>query len=322
MTLREHRGSSLRRHALRCAWLVILICGAAQGARAELTVGLYAPAAQLPSIEARIKLVQQLAAHLQTELSPRQRIKSRVFTRASDFAAAKRDGKIDIALVDAIYLARASLGYRVVARGPDYRWQLVSAARTTAELTGQRLCIASGGRETEIVAGLFAGELTRGFFSRIISAPDSASALALLSLGKAEAALLPAGLPLSEGFAPLVTFPDMPGLVLVVDARTSEALRLQISAAALSFAGDGLLSGWRPAGDEVVTEVEQRLRVSERRGPMVLLPLRWLVAALMVAPAPQASLQLPPDHFLSTPTGPTSARPAAVRPTPPRLQPR
>ncbi|HSN28551.1 MAG TPA: PhnD/SsuA/transferrin family substrate-binding protein, partial [Kofleriaceae bacterium] len=162
-------------------------------ARAEtVTVGLFAPSAPFPSTAARVELASKLGAAISKALGGTAAT-GKVFARSGDFQSAVKKGDVQIALVDAVYLATAPGGYTVLAsavRGGDtqHRWQLVArGAEKLADLKGKRVLVpASGGRETDFVLDvLLAGEVARDYFGKIETAPDTASTLAALGLGKA-----------------------------------------------------------------------------------------------------------------------------------------
>jgi hypothetical protein len=264
----------------------MLAAGAAHQARADITVGVFAPAAPLANTQARVDLGKRLADHFR-ELLSGQRVKSRVYRRAADFAAAVEKGQISVALVDTTYLRWSNLGHRVIAVAPDLRWHLVAArGRTMASLSKSRLLLAAGGHEIDVANGLLQGE-AKTFFSSIDTAADSsASALAALTIrDQVDCVLLPEGLEMPSGVAEVKTLGTMPGLALVFyPAVLGEDLGKEIATAALSFRGPPPVARLDAAGDEVLVAVRQRLAVSPRKGPMVTLPLRVLIDGLVASP--------------------------------------
>lgn len=299
---------------------------------AEVTLGVFAPAAQFPSVQARIQLGESLAAHLGGVLSE-ARVRTRVYARRLDFEAAVRDGTIALALVDASYLAllKTRSTATVVAAGPDVQWRLVASKRYTSvsELRGKRLILANGGLENELAEGLFDGEARR-FFQSITQAQDSASAVAALGLGKADAALVPmfAAQRLSDELTVLVELGQLPGLLLVAFPSILDPARQRVADSIEGFRGDAPAQPLRVAGGEVLTTVRARLNVREREAPMPSLALRVLVDSLVAAPM-LGIAQRPATDFAITPTqaaaqaaaqaaraqAATSARPAGQAPT-------
>jgi hypothetical protein len=170
-----------------------------------VTVGLFAPTAPFPSTSARVELASRLGEHVGKRLGVGGA--GKVFARGADFAAAVKKGEVTVALVDAVHLAIAGGNYTVIAaavRGGEtsHGWQLV--ARGVDKLSGLRgkrvLVPGIGGRESDLVLSvLFAGEVSRDYFAKIETAPDTVSALAALGLGKADAAIVPTGVDLPGG---------------------------------------------------------------------------------------------------------------------------
>lgn len=252
-----------------------------------LTVGLYAPTAPFPSTAARVDLVSKLADALGKATGTTAT--GKVFARASDFASAVRSGEITVALVDATYLAAAGGSYTVIAgadRGGEtqHGWQLVArGADKIAALRGKRVLVpAIGGREIDfVVDALFGGEIDKSFFAKIEAAPDTASALAALGLGKAEAAIVPDGVELPAGTQVVLALPVLSGPVLVVYGNAT-AKKTQLAAAAADFHGDATVAGFKPADAEPVHAIAHRFAPIVKRGPLAVPAFRVLVGDLVV----------------------------------------
>jgi hypothetical protein len=266
------------------AWIVLASAVAHAGG---ITVGLFAPTAPFPSTSARVELASRLGEHVGKALGKTG--SGKVFARGSDFASAVRKGEVAIALVDAAYLAVAGGNYTVLAaaeRGGDTAsgWQLV--ARGTDRLSGlagKRVLVpAIGGRETDFVLDvLLGGEVPKGYFARIETAPDTVSALAALGLGKAEAAVVPAGVELPAGTAVVLRLPAISGPVLVAYGGITAAQRQTIASALASFNGDATVSGFRSADTDVVRQIARRFVVAAKRGPLAVPAVRLLVGDLV-----------------------------------------
>ena len=219
---------------------------------------MFAPTSPFPSTSARVELATKLGEHIGKSLGGTG--SGRVYARAADFAAAVKHGDITIALVDSAYLANAGGNYTVIAeatRGGEsvHGWQLV--ARGGGKIAGLKdkhvLVPTNGGRETDFVLNvMLGGEVGRDYFGKIEPAPDTASALAALGLGKADAtAVVPAG----QSICPPAWSPcsslacAIPGPVLVAYGAVSPAQRTRrLPPAAASFQGDATVSGFQ-AGD-------------------------------------------------------------------------
>jgi hypothetical protein len=268
-----------------CVFALILFCATA---RAEnVTVGLFAPTAPFPSTSARVDLATKLAEVVGKALGATG--SGKVFARASDFASAVRTGGVQVALVDAAYLASAGGGYTVIAAATrsgasEHRWQLI--ARGDGKLTdlkGKHLLVpAIGGRESEFVLNvLLGGEVAKDYFGKIEAAPDTASTLAALGLGKADAAVVPAGVELPASVVTVLALPAVQGPVLVAYGSVTAAQRTAIASAVASFAGDATVTGFKPAGADAVQSVARRFTVPVKRGPLAVPAVRLLVGDLV-----------------------------------------
>jgi len=187
----------------------------------NITIGLYAPSEPFPSTAARVDLAKKLGDHLGAALGGKG--VGRVFARAGDFSSAVKKGEVTVALVDATFLASAGSGYTVIAaatRSGDatHGWQLVArGAEKISQLKGKRVLVPSvGGRESDFVLNvLLGGEVGKDFFGKIEAAPDTASTLAALGLGKADAAVVPASADLPGGVTTVLRLPSLSGPLLV-----------------------------------------------------------------------------------------------------------
>lgn len=282
----------------RFARRLVALCGAvALGlgvlgaeARAEpITVGVFAPSAPFPSTAARVELATRLGEHLGRALGGTG--VGRVYARATDFAAAVRRGELALALVDAAYLAAAGGGYTVIAgavRDGEIAqgWQVVArgGASRLVELRGRRVLVPSnGGREADFLLNVLLGGAPRELFGAIEAAPDTASALAALGLGKADAALVPVGTPLPAGTAPVAVLPAQAAPVLVAYGAVSAERRARLAAAAAAFQGDATVRGLRATTDEGVQAIARRLAPPVKRGALVVPAVRLVVGELVEA---------------------------------------
>ena len=252
----------------------------------NVTVGLFAPSAPFPSTAARVELASKLGEAIGKALGGTATPK--VFARAGDFAAAVKKGDVQIALVDAAYLANAGGGFTVIAaavRGGEtqHRWQLVGrGVEKLEDLKGKRVLVpASGGRESDFVLDvLLGGEVARDYFGKIETAPDTASTLAALGLGKADAAVVPAGVELPGSVVTVLALPPVSGPVLVAYGLTP-AQRAAVAGAIDAFQGDATVAGFRAANGDAVSAVARRFTVPVKRGPMAVPAVRLLVGDLV-----------------------------------------
>ena len=260
-----------------------------RGAHAQtLTVGTFAPSAPFTGTSQRLELTTRLASHLASALG--RTAVPRVFARGSDFSSAVKSGDVQVALVDPVFLSGAGGGFTVIAvathGGSSSReWQLVTrtSANDVLGLRGAKVLVPSvGGRESAFALNaMFGGELPKGLFSSIESAPDTASALAALGLGKADVAIVPEGLSLPGGVHRVLSLPSVTGPVLVTYGAITPEDRAKLASAATSFSGDGVVSGFSSASGDAVRSISRRMSVEARRGPMVLPQSRLLVGDLV-----------------------------------------
>lgn len=283
---------------------------AASTAHAEnVTLGLFAPSAPFPSTAARVELANKLGDHLGKALNATG--SGRNYARANDYSAAVKKGDITVAVVDASYLAVAGGNYTVLAaavRGGDTSpaWQLVArGADSFAALKGKRVLVPSlGGRESDFVINvLFGGDVGKDYFGKIEAAPDTASALAALGLGKADAAIVPAGVTLPGGSNIVVGLPSLTGPVLVAYGSVTAAQRQSLAAAAASFSGDGTITGFKAADADAVRSVARRFSVPVKRGPQVTPNVRVVVGDLVEGRTFSIE-RTPVTTFASAPTVP------------------
>lgn len=266
---------------------ILILCALANVASADgVTVGLFAPTAPFPSTAARVELASRLGDHLGKAVGSSG--SGKVFARSSDFAAAVKKGEVDVAVVDAAYLAVAGGNYTVLAaavRNGDsaHGWQLVARGTDKlAALKGKRVLVPGiGGRESDLVLNvLFGGEVGKDFFAKIETAPDTVSALAALGLGKVDAAVVPRGVELPAGASVVLELPALSGPVLVAYGLTPQQ-RQAVTAAALTFKGDAVVAGFRDSDADAVRSIARRFTVPVKRGPLAVPAIRLLVGDLV-----------------------------------------
>jgi len=251
-------------------------------ARADsITVGLFAPSAPFPSTAARVELASKLADEIGAQLHVSA--SGKVFARASDFTEAVKRGEIAIALVDATYLATSGGGYTILAGDSPHTWHLVARGGKIDALRGKRVLVpAFGGRESEFVLNaLFGGEVARDYFAKIEPAPDTASALAALGLGHAEAAIVPVGIELPAGVSEVVGLPQVAGPVLVAFPPLSAERKAALAAAATGLHGDATIAGFRAVEPDAIRRLAARFAPVVKRGPLAVPAIRLLVGDLV-----------------------------------------
>jgi hypothetical protein len=267
--------------------LAILIALAGVGHAETLTVGLFAPTAPFPSTASRVELASKLGDHLGKALNATGN--GKVYARAGDFASAVKKGEVTLALVDATYLAAAGGNYTILAAAvrngdTNHGWILVARGATKiADLKDKRVLVpAVGGRETDFVLNvLLGGEVGRDFFAKLESAPDTASALAALGLGKADAAVVPSGVELPAGTTKLLDLPTLSGPVLVAYGNLSATKKTALLGAAATFKGDATVAALRTGDPDAVKTIAHRFVAPVKRGPLAVPAIRLLVGDLV-----------------------------------------
>jgi hypothetical protein len=264
-----------------------IVCAASVAHADNITVGLFAPSEPFPSTAARVELAKKLGDHLGTALGGTGM--GRVYARAGDFASAVKKGDVTVALVDATYLAGAGGNYTVIAaatRAGDatHGWQLVArGADKINQLKGKRVLVPSvGGREADFVLNvLLGGEVGKDFFGKLEAVPDTASTLAALGLGKADAAVVPASVELPAGVTTVLALPQLSGPVLVAYGNVTAAQKQALVAAAGTFKGDGTVGGFKGADADAVRSIARRFGVPVKRGPHAVPAVRVVVGDLV-----------------------------------------
>jgi len=277
----------MARSQLRMAALCTVALAAGSVRADNLTVGVYAPSAPFPSTAARVELASRLGEHLGKSLGGTG--SGRVYARAGDFAAAVKRGEITVAVVDATYLASSS-GYTVIASSmrngnSSSGWQLVARGSGKVgidALKRKRVIVpAVGGRETDFVLNvMLGGEVARDHFARIETAPDPTAALAALSLGKADAAVVPTGLDLPAGTTVVLALPAIAGPMLVTYGVGAQQ-RARLATAAASFRGDATIGGFTGADSSGVRAIARRFGVAPKRGVLAVPSVRLVVGDLV-----------------------------------------
>jgi hypothetical protein len=152
-----------------------------------------------------------------------------------------------------------------------------------------------GGREADLVYHALLGEAPRDLFGKLEAAPDTASAVAALALGKADAAVVPASVEPPPGTARLAALPALATPVLVAYGTISVDRRAALARAAASFTGDATIPALRETSDAGVRALAARLAPPRKR------------AALLVPAARLPAGELVPDRALAIERTPASA---------------
>lgn len=259
---------------LACA--AMLVASHATAADKPLTIAIYAPNAPFESGADRFTFINRLAQQVSSVAGVPATGKA--FARASDLEAAIRSKQVDFAVIDGVYLAERGVPYAVLATattGGDTqpRWALFSkTASKVDDLQGKKLSIAtSGSRDSDFASNaLFDGELQVGkFFSGQSKAPDIASAVAAVSLQKADAVFAPEsmGKSLKKVFDVRDRVPN-PAFCEVASGMSPDLVS-KVKSAVLSHGAVGALDGWRASSAEPYRALQGRMGARVRRPVMV-----------------------------------------------------
>jgi ABC-type amino acid transport substrate-binding protein len=259
--------------------LLTLASVAGLAARADepkrLGVGIFAPSAPFDGPEARLDFVTELAEHLAARTG--RPVVGRVFARASDLAAAIKKGEITFVVVDApnagaLGFAPDVLGLAVRGNATSVAWELVAgdAVHDAHDLRGKSVSvpIASGRESAFLHATLFEGELAASYLARVAAAPDALSAIAAVSVGRADAATVPGGLALPAGVHRVLTLRDLPWPAFAAAPGVDDATRRAFLAALASFRSNGAFARFDTSVPTTAFVVS--FSTPSRRGPLAV----------------------------------------------------
>jgi hypothetical protein len=261
---------------LACLGLLALASDA-RAADKPLTIAIYAPNAPFDSGADRFAFVNRLAQQVTSAAGVPANGKA--FARAADLETAIRNKQVDFAVIDGVYLAERGVPWSVLATATSSgdiapKWALFSGTVTRVdELQGKKLSMANtGGRDADFASNaLFDGEVQIGkFFSVKAGAPDIASAVAAVSLKKADAVFAPESQ--GKGLKKLFDVRDrVPNAAFCeIGAGLAPDLVSKVKAAVLGHgaAGPGL-DGWKPSSGEPYRSLAARMGSRVRRPVMV-----------------------------------------------------
>lgn len=273
--------ATIRRVFLVALGALSLLCMSARegpGQEKKITVGLFAPAAPFGGPEERLAFVGRVADHLSARTG--MKVTGRVYGRAGALTAAVKKGEVQFVIVDAPYAAGAGNPYQILAtatRGGSglVEWQLVVGAdvASLADLRHKTVMVPSvGGRESAFVFNaLFAGHVPSNWFE-VAAAPDAVSAVAAVSVNRAQAAIVPAGLSLPAGTRRMIALTEVGWPMFAAVDGVDAATVKEIGAAIGSFRGDGVFTGFAGPGAGEYAKLERSFSVASRRGPLAVPP--------------------------------------------------
>ena len=261
----------------RLAFLLVFLSAAvARAEDAPITIAIYAPNAPFDSAADRFAFINRLAQQVTSAAGVKAQGKA--FARAADLEMAIKNKQVEFAVVDGVYLAERGVPFTVLATatsGGDTapRWALfTSGAASVQELQGKKLSMtASGPRDAAFVENaLLDGELQIGkFFAARSSAPDISSAVAAVSLKKADAVFAPESQ--GKGLKKLFDAGHVPNAAFceIGSSLTSDVVS-KVKQAVISHgaAGPGL-DGWKASGADAYKALASRMGARGRRPVMV-----------------------------------------------------
>jgi hypothetical protein len=260
-------------------WLAIA-CGILPQAPAfaadkPLTIAIYAPNAPFESGADRFAFVNRLAQQITSAAGvPAE---GKAFARAADLENAIKNKQVDFAVIDGVYLAEKGVPYNVLATATSGgetapHWALFSgSASNVTDLQGKKLSLATAGPKDVafIENALFDGELQVGkWFSSRTNAPDLTSAIAAVTLKKADAVFAPESQ--GKGLKKIFDAGRVPNPAFCEIGAISSDVVSKVKQAVLSHgaAGPGL-DGWKAGGGEPYRALAGRMGARVRRPVMV-----------------------------------------------------
>jgi hypothetical protein len=263
----------------------------------QLRIALYAPNAPFASGIARAEFVSRLAQQITSVTG--LPAKADAFARSSDLEKAIASKQVDFAVLDGVYLAQKGVPYGCMATATvggetSPKWGLFTSVASVKELQGKKLSMAStGGRDEDFVSnGLFDGEVSvKKFFTGVPKAPDLASAVQSVTLGKAEAVFAPESM--GKGMKNVFDVGRIPNAAFCeVGAGLPNDLVAKVKQAVLSHGAVGALDGWKASDNGPYRALAGRLSSKSKR-PLMAEPNSVKLDELDVLVAPQAEAQLP-----------------------------
>jgi hypothetical protein len=267
----------MKRQGLLAALALCALASHAWAADKPITIAIYAPNAPFQSGAERFAFINRLAQQVTSAAGVPANGKA--FARASDLENAIRNHQVDFAVIDGVYLAERGVPYPVLATATtagdtSSRWALFSSAVTKIEdLQGKKLSmVSSGPRDVDFASNaLFDGEVqVQKFFAARSTAPEIASAVAAVSLKKADAVFAPEseGKGLHKLFEVRDRVPNAAFCEVGGNLAADVVGKIKTAVLGHGAAGPGL-DGWRPASAEPYRALAARMGARTRRPVMV-----------------------------------------------------
>jgi ABC-type amino acid transport substrate-binding protein len=274
----------------RVVLIALFLLGLHRPAAADdtITIGLYAPTAPFDGSADRVGFVTELADHLAGDGGAR--VSGKVYSSASAFASAVKKGEIEYAVVDAPYAAALGLPYKVLGAAvrdgaATASWQLVAGKGVSdlGDLAGKKVAVPSTGARAAafVVNALLGGEVEASYFAKILEAADSRSALTMVSVGKADAALVPDGVDLPAGLSKVTSLDSIGWPMFVALPGAGDADTRRIKARLVRFSSSRTFTGFTDADAGRYRDLAGRFARTAKRGPMAVPPVRLSVRDLL-----------------------------------------
>jgi hypothetical protein len=259
-------------------------CGRASAQPKAITVGMYAPSAPFQGPAESLEYVSVVGAQLARIVGAPSGV-GRNYGRAVDFQAAVRGGELDFAIADAAYLgARGTsapgkpLAVATHHGATATAWQIVAETRLPSllALRGKTIVVPDVGARPDafLYQVLLGGELGKGYFGRVVSSPDALSAALAVSLGRADAAVVPAGIRLPERVRRIAEAAHVSWPILVALPHAGATQIAAVQQAIQRIQGRDLFEGFTPVGPDAPRALAARFARPEHRGPMAVPALR------------------------------------------------
>jgi hypothetical protein len=239
-----------------------------------LRIALYAPNAPFASGIDRANFASRLAQQISSVAGVPARADA--YARAADLEKAIASKQVDFAVLDGVYLAETGkynsyscLATATVGGETSPKWSLfASSAEKVKDLQNKKLSAAStAGRDDDFVSnGLFDGEISARskFFAGTTKAPDLASAVQAVTLGKAEAVFAPESM--GKGMKSIFDAGRVPnaGFCQVTSGLPGDLVG-KVKQAVLSHGAAAALDGWKAADVGAYRALAGRLSAKSKR---------------------------------------------------------
>jgi ABC-type phosphate/phosphonate transport system substrate-binding protein len=247
-------------------------------AQQSVTIGLFAPTAPFDGSGDRVSFVSGLADHLSGD---GRKVTGKVYTSAAAFSSAVKKGEIQFAVVDAPYAAALGLPYKILASAvrdgsSTTTWQLVAGAKIARlrDLKGKKVVVPSiGAKDSAFVTNaMLEGEVDAAYFDKILEAADLKSALTMVTVGKADAALVPGGVDLPAGTSRVMSLASVGWPMFVALPGNDDTLVKAFAAKAKTFSSTGTFSGFAGPDAGRYRSLAGSFGKASKKGPMVVPP--------------------------------------------------